>query len=57
MLIATPSGGTKSFKMYSFMIPTYFLEISISIYIHLVVGDECETVINKRLSSIKNILH
>lgn len=37
------------------MIQTNFLEISISIYVHLVVGDECETVINKRLSSIKNI--
>lgn len=45
--------------MQCFMIPGKFFppEISISIYVPLVVADECETVINKRLSSIKNILH
>lgn len=50
--------GRKCFKIESFMIPTYFFFfLEISIYIHLVEGDECETVIDKRLPSIKKIYY
>lgn len=43
------SWGEKMFQKIEFYDPDNFLEISISIYVHLVVGEECKTVINKRL--------